>query len=581
MKTRRIVSLWMTYALLGAVFTTTAAAGELQATDIQLYCAPVLQTGAQTELTALTLSGRPLSGITIKVNDASVQTDQDGHARFIVPESNELTIGLQKQSGPGTSYTYSREGNMQVQKTMAGQLIASLHQNLPQKAKTPTILFAPATLQQGEEFVLGGVKLGSNSTDFKVIVDGSESTTLACSPLSIIARAPMKLSAAPLQDLFVSCGPSNSNAVETDICNLTIQFPEKPEKDRSPQQAKLIGSGTNMPCLVRVTNASQDAVSVWLPDQKPMGKQGLFLTPGGADNSIAFQIRRTAETTPVLIANLVGEVPPTLSQSGLVSIQTRRDLCLAQIVRLRRRYIAVEAKLEETRKQIEKSDTSSDSISSQLQFLSLRQTRLQRMIEARRAMLPVLGGTEESYRTALGKAVGTATLPLELSLQVSGSADVTSAALAIPTGTSSANEQFARKPKPRLHRNIEPSIKLLPPMDENDPGANASSAASAPTDVPPYSDGAGGLRPSLPEAPKQTEKSSPVATSTSASPSAKAPPKTDQGKKLPDSKAKESAVPKKPMPVKRKSDTSATKRRTQTPSPRRTTRPSRRSRRGR
>lgn len=276
MKTRRIVSLWFAYALLAQLGTAMAIAAEVPATDIQLYCAPVLQAGAQAELTALTRDGQPLSGITIKVNDVSVETDEGGHARFIVPDSKELRIGLQKQIGSAATHTYWRNGNLLVQQTAAGQLVANLYQKLTeQKRNTPRLLWAPATLQQGQEFIVGGVQLGGNSTDFKVIVDGSESTTLACSPASIIARAPTKLSAAPLREIFVTCGPSNTNVLETDICEPTITYPEKPDKDGSPQQAKLLSSGTNMPCLVRVTNNTPDVASIWLPDQKPWQTRSL------------------------------------------------------------------------------------------------------------------------------------------------------------------------------------------------------------------------------------------------------------------------------------------------------------------
>lgn len=593
MKTRRIVSLWLTYALLAPLGTASAIAAEVPATDIQLYCAPVLQAGAQTELTALTRDGQPLAGITIKVNDVSVESDEAGHARFLVPDSKELSIGLQKQSGMSASYSYSRSGNLLVQQTVTGQLVASLYQNLSdQKRTTPRLLWAPATLQQGQEFVIGGVKLGSNSTDFKVIIDGSESTTLACSPASIIARAPGKLSAAPLRELFVSCGPSNTNAVETDICDLTLTYPEKPEKDGSPQQAKLVSAGTNMPCLVRVTNNTPDIASVWLPDQKPMGKQGLFLTPGGADNSIAFQIKRTSSATPALTANLVSEISAGSQKNdvGFVSMQTRKDLCLAQITRLQRRYIAVQTKLEETRKQLEKAETGSESTSSQLQFLSLRQNRLQAMLEARRALLQVLGGTEEAYRAALGKATGTATLPLELSLQVSGSGDVHATAMAIQTDTAATRDPVIGKPKPRLHRNIAPSIKLLPPMDENDPRANRSSAA-AETAPSPYTDGPEGLRPSLPEDPKQSEKTIQSATSSPVTSSEEKPTQPPPSKKpAPDAKAKttkqEAKPAQKPAPKsaaakKGNKNIGGSKRRSQATSTKKTARAGRRSRRGR
>lgn len=498
------------------------AANGVAPADIQIFCAPVLQPNEPTELFVSGSSGASVDGLSLKVNDTVVKTDAKGYARFIVPDCKELTISAPRIGGAAKTFFYKRVEALLARQNLAGNLIANLHKATPSSnRKIPRIFLAPLVVEPNSEFVLGGANFSNAPQECTVRVDGKEALILASSPVCLVVKAPGKLSPSPIRDITVTSANVNSNTVETDICNLTASWPAEADKDGAPQRARLVASGTNMPCLVKMVNQSPDGVSFWLPDQKPMGKQGLFLTPGGAENHVDFQIKRKDKQEPQVTTELIEEVPVDNQgdQSGIantVSMQTRKELCLSRMIRLNRRLIGVQSKLEETKREMERDGSQSESLLVQIQYLSLRQNRIQEALQARRELFQLLGGTEELYRSAVNKSVGGA--PLEVELAIVPGANRSGAAVALPANEVSGVDSSQPKRRPRLHRFIEPQIKLLPPLPEgetadpksslptpsgrgNADSVNNASAASEAT-------ASGQLRPSLPESPV----SSPAAT---------------------------------------------------------------------
>lgn len=481
----------------------------------QVFSAPILGCGTQADVLVTDGSGEPLEGINVKINDEVVKTDSSGHASFSVPEAENLAIVVER--GNGLKEKYVRTGDLLVTQVLPANIAEALCADYTAKnVKLPRLLFAPGTIQPGKDFIVTGVRFPGSSADSRIYVDGREAEVLAASTVSIMARAPEKLHTGAIREIYVSCNGLNTNTAETDICKVDFSWPESPDPDGAPQDVRLAALGTYMPIVVEVLNRSDD-VSLWLPDQKPMGKRGVFLTPGGERNALSLQIRRTTAATPKIETNLVPEIPTGVvgERSGIISMVTRHDLCKAQIIRLQRRLISVQARIEETRKNIEADDKQSDTSLAEMRELSLRQNRIQNMLESRRALLMALGGSEAEYRQVIDDASGKTIANLELKIQMPKFTGESTGSTFSPT---SEPPQTAAKRRGRLHRFVEPVIRLLPPMPE-DEQSKSQASAPVPSSASTGSNTTAELKPAIPEPPtdaaiKRTVKTETVTTTT-------------------------------------------------------------------
>ncbi len=434
----------------------------------QLYCAPILACGNQADLLVMDAGGEPIAGANVKVNEEVITTDSTGHAAFTVPQTEELTIVPERSSGSAGRHKYVRSGNLLVVQSLSTIIADALCEDYtPKNGKAPRLLFAPGVIQPGKDFVVTGVRFPGSTSENRLYVDGREAEVLASSTVSLVARAPAQLHAGAIREIYVSCNGINSNTCETDVCKIDFSWPETPDPDGAPQEAKLSVLGTFMPSVVEVVNRSNESVSFWLPDQKPMGKRGIFLTPGGENNSIAMQIKRSGTEEPKVETELIPEVPTGTpgEHSDIISAATRHALCKAQLIRLQRRLIAVQARIEESRKSSDADEKQSEALLVEMRELSLRQNRIQNMLESRRALLVALGGSEDEYRQTIDDASGKILANIELKIQLP---QVSVDAVSSPSPPRDVAETISKKPRGRLHRFIEPVIRLLPPMSQEE-----------------------------------------------------------------------------------------------------------------
>jgi hypothetical protein len=254
-----------------------------------------------------------------------------------------------------------------------------------------------------------------------------------------------------------------------------------------------------------VVNNDIENASLWSPTKEPLGKNNILLTPGGDQNYLNIDLRMlSAKTQPKVDLSLVHELSSN-PEGGQTPPQLLVAACRAEIMRLERRRIAVAYKLDEVRNKINTPPpgASPDDIEKTMsdgKALSLRLRSIDKMLSSRKAIFESLGATDAQYRQTIDDAAGGANFSLDLSTKpVQILSD-------IGAGSVGSDLPKNRTPKKgRLLRMLEPVIRLLPPMTDEERAAMQASRASTssyPADVavptPTTPDGLQ-LRPSLPE----------------------------------------------------------------------------------
>jgi hypothetical protein len=409
----------------------------------RLFAVPVMQPGKDAWVSVYDQAGKPVNGVHVFVNDSPHDTDGYGQCGFTVPAGSKLILALKDAAGKEfcrTEYAVS-PGGLYVNGNEAVEVFDRLTSTINPQEVAPVISYAPAVLETKQPFIVVGKNFSGKVDGDHLFVDGYEADVFSGSGVAILSTAPRKLDLGPLRELYVASASETSNTVEVDICRVEVTKYD----DAAPPapNAKLRVIGTNLPALVEIQNDHPDVYAI-ANNGVPIGPSASFVTPGGEQNTVPLTIReRTAGgaiTNATIDTHLVADAPwspddkLTFCDPQLKRLVT--DLTRAQIIRLKRRLLALESRLNEA--QEKRTATSFESTSSassatqtpaevengtaELRALALRQKRMTGMLTARHGLFLALGGQDDDYRLALDEAAGGAFLSLEKSLH---SADIT------------------------------------------------------------------------------------------------------------------------------------------------------------
>lgn len=461
----------------------------------------------------LDADGKPIGNAGVYLDDELYCSSSTGFVTIVPPNSETFELSLM---GDGKRKIAKMKFIQKSDKVFAeneklAETAAAVLRSDASSSSSPTLSFCPSVVSPGENFVLLGQKLSDKISDLYVDIDGSNAPVVSSSQDGLLAIAPNKLSLGPLRELFVTVSGQASNVTELDISTPFFNHAKVESDDVSPEKGKIGMNGTNVPCLIRVRNLDIDSASLWSPKQEPLGKNNVLLSPGGEQNYLSIDVRRiSAANSPKVELALEHEFPSSADlQKG--SPQLLQAAARADIMRIARRKISAEFRLEELRKKqngLEQSNNlDSERSASESKALSLRLGRISRMLAARRAIFESFGATDTQYRQALDDAAGGAMLNLDLAtkpIQI-----ISDGGVSLASGlTGNSASVSARKGRPL--RLLEPVIRLLPPMDEsqlavfNALNANNATAANASNkNAASQSDGNSSdqpqLRPGLPE----------------------------------------------------------------------------------
>lgn len=373
------------------------------------------------------LAGRPLPGISVFVNGAPCDTDSMGQASFKVPQTDRLTLCLQGDDGKPAELSeyHLTPGGFLVREKDVDTAIDQLEGSIESSEQAPMIAYAPAVVETSQPFVLLGKNLSGKPEADRIVLDGYDADIFAGSTAALLATAPRRLSAGPLRELYVTANGESSNIMEVDVCRLEFNIRQATEIE--PESAAIYVIGTNVPAMVQLQNSSPDIVALEF-DKKKLGARSSFISPGGENNQIRLSISHLAKGGCDIDTHLVSDAPwcSTDDRNVFGDSNFRKiveELNRAEIVRLKRRLIAVNARIaDEQAHRTQALSTGSmhaedlDKFNAELRLLSNRQQRITMMISSRRAVFASLGGTDDDYRQALDQAAGGGIISLEKTL---------------------------------------------------------------------------------------------------------------------------------------------------------------------
>jgi hypothetical protein len=374
------------------------------------------------------------------VNHQPLATDNLGRAGFVVP-AGPVDVALAGADGKEFEtilYTKTHDGFL-VAQSPASLAVDELER--AQSATTsPRVTYAPVALECEQPFVVLGTNFSGQADSDHLVIDGYDADLYAGSGVCLLATTPKRLHLGPLRDLYVTANGAPSNTVEVDICKLEFCVANKSSEgmlveQTHPEQARIKIVGTNVPVLVELQNTSPKSLVLSFGNTV-LGPQAAFVTPGGEANAVPLTIRSNAAGGTDVDVHMVADAP--WSPDDLFAFDAdklRKLVCQlnrAELIRLKRRLIALELNLAEQQAQASaaqvagsqppsasdaetqaKPPVDNDRQNAKLRMLSLRQKRTLTMLNARRALFEALGGTDGEYRQAMDDAAGGATLALD------------------------------------------------------------------------------------------------------------------------------------------------------------------------
>ena len=470
----------------------------------KMHMVPFFAPGQTVTLSVSDLAGIPLSGAEVLVNDDLITSDSNGLLSFTATDTEVIELSLMSSDKRKID---KRKFRLRADRFFAeSEVIAEEASALSKVAESqsafPSISFAPAVVSPGDEFVIVGTNFSVKTQNDHVEIDGVEAQVLSATPSSMLVLAPTRLKLGPLRELTVTVAGQASNVCETDVARTFFSHVKTEEDDVSPEKGKIGMNGTNVPCLISVRNPDLEAASLWSPE--PLGSHNVVLTPGGEQNYVALDVKLARpDLEPQIQLSLRSELDAA-QDAEKIPPQLRIAAERAQIMRLERRRIAAEFRLQEIRKRIAEAPIDNERLVAESHALSLRMNHVSKMLMARRALFEALGGTDAQYRQAIDDATGGAMLSLDLSVK-----PVQVISEATPRVTVTTER------KGRSHRLIEPPIRLLPPMTEAEQQIALSRNAAPQNQDPTGDNSQDGLRPSLPEeAPHSSQEARSASTGT-------------------------------------------------------------------
>ena len=451
----------------------------------QILVLPFLVAGHRCTLTITDGAGKPLANAGLYLNQELYLSDSVGTVSFVVPDAENFELYL---LGDGKKKVDKRKFHRVADRVAAEQdnlaeAAAALINSDNTTSSGASINYAPSVVCPGEAFVLVGKHFSDKPSNNYVDIDGLNAPVLSSSSDGILALAPARLRMGPLRELTVSVDNLASNTVEVDVATPFFNHVKTESDDVSPERGKLGMNGTNLACLIHVQNQDSDAVSLWSPKQEPLGKNNIVLSPGGEQNYLDIDMRLVSrKATEPRIDIALEQFFANGRQPDPLPPQLVMAAARAEIIRLERRKIAAESRLESLRQQADSATKSTDSDKREFESkaLSIRLMRLKKMLASRKCIFESFGNTDAQYRQVLDDAAGGATLSLDQSTKpiviisdggvgFSGSASISSISQPAPV-----------KKRRISHRMLEPVIRLLPPMtDEQLAASNALSKSSA------------------------------------------------------------------------------------------------------
>jgi hypothetical protein len=455
----------------------------------KLHVVPFFEPGQSVSLTVTDLAGNPLPAAEVNVNDDLITADSMGIVNFtaVDAENIELTLWSSDKRKLDRRKFRRRADGFFAESEVIAEEASALAKATGAQAKFPDVVFAPAVVSPGDEFVIVGSNFSVKANEDRVEIDGVEASVLSATPRTLLVVAPLKLKLGPLRELTVSVGGQTSNVCETDVARTFFSHVKTEDDDVSPEKGKIGMNGTNVPCIISVRNPDLEAASLWSPE--PLGGNNVVLTPGGEQNYVSLDVKLARpDLEPQIQLSLRSELDAA-EDAEKIPPQLRVAAERAQIMRLERRRIAAEYRLQEIRKRMSEDPGDQERLISESHALSLRMQHLSKMLLARLALFEALGGTDAQYRQAIDDAAGGAMVSLDLSVKPVQVISATEARTVVRT-----------ERRGRSLRLLEPPIRLLPPMTEEEQKiALERKAAAAEKSEPDTDDVQDGLRPSLPE----------------------------------------------------------------------------------
>lgn len=396
----------------------------------RLFAPPVVEAGKDAWVSVYDQAGTPLAGTSVLVNDIAIATDSLGQASFCVPQSQRVTVRLSStQKSASTQVTYtSTPGHWLVSQAYAADAVDRVEETGIPTETSPLIAYAPAAVETDQPFVLIGKNMSGKADADHVVLDGYDADVFAGSTASLLAIAPKRLSVGALRELYVTARGENSNTLEVDVCRLDVTINQQSQQsDEHGQIACVRVIGTNVPSLIELHNLSPNVVAFQLGARK-LGAHSSIVTPGGESNVVSLGLTRLAAGTFDLDTHLVADAPWSAEDAGIFGDNNMRklisELNRAEIIRLKRRLVALEARITEEQDNRTKAlaagtmdAASMDKWNAQLRSLSNRSRRINGSLVSRRAIFQSLGGTDADYRQAIEEATGNTAIALEKILQ--------------------------------------------------------------------------------------------------------------------------------------------------------------------
>lgn len=365
---------------------------------LQLFLPPVLEKGKPFWGSLYDLEGRQAAPHQVLINGRKYMSDDFACLKAQAPEADKVTIEVLSEASEKlwqTTYYATDEAGLLVSDKSAARLLDSLDALNTSISEEPIISHAPSLVQSLQTIVVIGRNFTGKQGDSELEIDGRESDILASSTRSLVAVTNRNLAPGAIKVLRVSCRNLSSLPVECDVARVDIKAPS--ENSGGKLRVQVIGS--NLPALVTVSNSGSKDLSFgnWR-----LGKENVFLTPGGQKNTI-FLDGALQGVSARLISNGLFDPYSLKSTKNLISSGTAAAEEASEFIRLKKREIALEMKkvnLEQEKKALEKEGKMSpnseedERLETSSLALSNRLYRIGKMLNCRRAVIEAYGGIE-------------------------------------------------------------------------------------------------------------------------------------------------------------------------------------------
>lgn len=374
----------------------------VSAQTLQVFLPPVLEKNKPAWGTMYDIDGNALSGRKFYVNSQECQTDDYGSFNFIVPVTDKVILFVPDEKGNKIweiTYSSSTRGLL-VSDNGAAELVDRLDELALHSETEPLISFAPSIIEPQQTFVVLGKNFSGKQGDDDVELDDRRSDLIAASPRSIVAISDRFLKIGPIKELKVSCRDLVSLPTEIDVSRAELRLEDAGSAKR---KLKLSVLGTTLPAVISLANealSSQMRFGGWR-----LGRQNIFLSPGGMQNSFAVDVDSNINSSSLsahILPNGVFDPYSLKTNANLLSKTLIETLERAEIIRLKRRDISLEAQQAALSQDYDKALKSGNlnleedsKLNSGKKSLSARMFRVEKMLQARRAVLESEGAKEE------------------------------------------------------------------------------------------------------------------------------------------------------------------------------------------